>query len=322
MVAGNAGGGSLAQGTPGVAPAGTYYAPPTGDDQAMQTYTNAQDAYNKALIKYNAQRTGLLRQYGYNGTVDPTTGMVNNIGVDTGNQYGQLQQLLHNQAAEDQQARYAAEDRGLVGGLAHQAQSELHYQHMGQSSDLANSLLGNLNDIDQQQLGSQQDLNNTLWQANQQATQDSINQQLFNLPGELSDMTDQLGNEFSTGLGSLGDSLNQGFNSLGSSLNDALTNIGGMMFNTYPDGTIDYTGGAENPIIAAAQNPRAGSVAANINSASMQALQAARKAGATPAAAALAARSAGLNAKYGLGSSAKKPAPVKNAYTSGQKKRG
>jgi len=39
----------------------------------------------RALIRFNQQRTGLLQQYGYKGTVDPTTGMMTNLGVDTSN---------------------------------------------------------------------------------------------------------------------------------------------------------------------------------------------------------------------------------------------
>jgi hypothetical protein len=153
---------------------GTYYAPPQGSDQAAEGYTTANLAYQRALARFNQQRTGLLQQYGYKGTVDPTTGLMTNVGVDAGNSYGQLQQLLHTQANEDQQAAYAAENRGLVGGLANQGEQELSYGHHGQSSALANSLFGSLSDLNSQQLDAKDTLDQALWQLQHDATTGAV----------------------------------------------------------------------------------------------------------------------------------------------------
>lgn len=171
---------------------GSYYAPPDEFNSAALNYADAQDAYKRALIRFNAQRGGLLRQYGYAGDIDPTTGMVKNLRVDAGNSYGLLQQLLHNQALEDTSAENAAQERGLVGGLAHQAEGELRYQHHGQSSDLANTLLGNLGDLNSQQLDAKHTLDMALYQLQHQAAQEAINNGEFN-PADLTDLTDGSG---------------------------------------------------------------------------------------------------------------------------------
>jgi len=180
-------GGGMRTGAP--ATGGGYYAPPSGAIQGAEDYAGAQDAYRRALVRYNQQRTGLLRQYGYAGDINPESGMVQNLRVDAGNAYGGLQQLLHNQAQEDEQARYGAEDRGLHGGLANQAESELAYAHHGQSSNLANTLLGNLSDLDSQQLDAKGVLDQTLWQLMHSETQNAVDQGDFN-PADLSGATD------------------------------------------------------------------------------------------------------------------------------------
>lgn len=266
-------GGQPAMGGGSAAP-GTYYAPPPGTDQAAEGYAAANDAYKRAIIRFNQQRTGLLQQYGYKGTVDPTTGLMTNVGVDAGNSYGALQQLLHTQAGEDQQAQFSAEDRGLVGGLANQGEQELSYQHHGQSSSLANTLFGNLADLDSQQLDAKNTLDNALWQLTHGATTDAIGAGDYS-PADVSSVT--------------GD---------------------------------DSGGGTTSA--AAAHIAKIVGTPAQIAAASAAAY---KKAGgrSTPAAA-LAARSAGLNAAYGLASkaAAKAPAkaPVKNAYNTNKNKRG
>lgn len=155
-------------------PAGTYYAPPTGSVQAGEDTAAANQAYQQALARFNQQRTGLLTQYGYKGTIDPTTGLMTNLGVDTGSTTGGLQQLLGQQESEDMNAEYGMEDRGVVGGLANQAQTSLRAGHAAQSSGLANQLLGSLSDLNDQQLTAQQTENAQLWQAQQEATQGAV----------------------------------------------------------------------------------------------------------------------------------------------------
>ena len=167
-------GGGGAGGTDGSNPDGTYYAPNPEYVLAQENYAAANSAYGKALARLNQQRTGLLRQYGYMGDVDPTTGMVKNVRVDAGNSFGQLQQLLHGQALEDQNAQYNAEDRGLVGGLAHQAESELHYQHQAQSGNLANTLMSSLSGYDDQQQQAKEALDQALFDLSHTAAQTAV----------------------------------------------------------------------------------------------------------------------------------------------------
>jgi hypothetical protein len=164
--------------------ASPYYAPPSGAAAGAQNYAGANDAYQRALIRFNSQRTGLLKQYGYKGTVDPTTGMMSNLGVDSGNVHGSLQTLLGQQAGEDQNALYGAEDRGLHGGLANQAETSLHSLHGGQSSALGQSLFDSLSGLDSQQLDAKGALDAALWQMQHQATTDAVNTGDFNPAGD------------------------------------------------------------------------------------------------------------------------------------------
>lgn len=161
-------------------PGGVYFAPPTGAISAAQDYAGANAAYQRALVRYNQQRTGLLKSYGYLGDVDSGTGMVKNLRVDAGNPYGQFQQMLRAQSQEDDTAKYSAEDRGLHGGLANQAVSNLKYAHGGESSNLAQSLFGNLSGIDADQLDAKGALDSTLWQLQQQAALQAIQNEDYN----------------------------------------------------------------------------------------------------------------------------------------------
>lgn len=181
--------GAAAPGAPSAS--SPYYAPPSGSVQSAEDYTAANQAYQQALARFNQQRTGLLQQYGYKGTVDPTTGMMTNVGVDTGNVNGQLQQLLGQQDQEDQNAEYSMEDRGIVGGLANQAQTALRAGHSAQSSGLAQTLLSGLSGLDDQQLTSQETLNAALWQAQHGATTDAIGTGDYN-PADLSSLVANL----------------------------------------------------------------------------------------------------------------------------------
>lgn len=173
------------------APPGTYYAPPAGSVQSTEDYTAANQAYQQALARFNQQRTGLLQQYGYKGTVDPSTGLMTNVGVDTGNVNGQLQQLLGQQDQEDQNAEFGMEDRGIVGGLANQAQTNLRSGHSAQTSGLAQQLLGSLSGLNDQQVTAKQTLDQALWQSQQDAAQQAIDAGEYN-PADLSSLVASL----------------------------------------------------------------------------------------------------------------------------------
>lgn len=137
----------------------------------------ANNAYNAALSQLNQNRLNTLTQYGYTGNVDPTTGVLSGVGVDPHAVHGQLQDLLHNQAVEDMQARTAAEDRGLIGGLAHQAGSELRFQHGSQDTQLGQNLEQQLSDYQGQQQSAAETRDAALWQAENTAANDAASAQ-------------------------------------------------------------------------------------------------------------------------------------------------
>lgn len=192
--------------TPGGKPA---VSPIPGAAQYAQEATLANNAYDKALAQINRNRLNTLTQYGYTGTIDPKTGTVTHVGVDTHSMYGGLQQLLHGAASEDMNADMAAQDRGLVGGLAHQGRAEAHYGHQADLTNLGEQLTGSLSDLQDQQQAASETKDNALWQAEQDqlgaeltAEQNDALQQLLN-PGGLYDAS---GNKTTTVVGGGGGS--------------------------------------------------------------------------------------------------------------------
>src|SRR4051812_25414513 len=99
-----------------------YDAPVPGAVGQMNVALLGKTAYNNTLARINRQRGSTLQQYGYLGDVDPTTGVMTHVRVDPNNQYGDFQSMLRNQAGLSQQAEFAAQDRGLHGGMANKAQ--------------------------------------------------------------------------------------------------------------------------------------------------------------------------------------------------------
>lgn len=148
--------------------------PIPGADVYGQEATLANNAYNNALAQINQNRMNTLTQAGYTGTVDPTTGVLSNVGVDPHSMYGSLQQMLHGAALEDRSADMAAADRGLVGGLAHQAHSLAHYSHGADLTNLGEQLTGQLSDLQFQQQQAGETRDSALWQAEQ----DQLNAEL------------------------------------------------------------------------------------------------------------------------------------------------
>lgn len=163
----------------GAAPYQPSNLPIPGADQYASAAVLANNAYDKALAQINQNRMNTLTNYGYTGTVDPTSGAVTNVRIDPNSIYGTAQTLFHNQAVDDRNAQFAAQDRGLFGGLAHQAASELHYQHGGERSALGQNLLDQLSGFDTQQQSASESKNNALWQA-QQAALDAEMQSEYN----------------------------------------------------------------------------------------------------------------------------------------------
>jgi hypothetical protein len=165
--------------------AGTYDTNIPGSPGYLQAQLIAKKAYQEALARINAQRTGTLRQYGYLGDIDPTTGTLRHVRVDPHNLYGQYQQMLGSQAGEDQAALDEAAARGLHGGLARQMVSRLHREHGGQSAALGQNLTGTLADFQDQQNQAAQVRDSALYEAELQAARDAIAAQQFN-PADVS----------------------------------------------------------------------------------------------------------------------------------------
>lgn len=160
-----------------------------GADSYASADVMATNAYNKALTQINQNRLNTLTSYGYTGTVDPSTGVVGGVRIDPNSIYGDAQQLFHNQALQDRNAEFAAEDRGLHGGLAHQAASELRYQHGAERTQLGGSLESALGSLDQQQQQAAESRNNALWQAEQAANATEMQREYTQ---SVNDLLDQL----------------------------------------------------------------------------------------------------------------------------------
>ena len=60
--------------------------------------TLAKTAYQKALARLNQQRGTTIRNAGFKANINADTGMVEGLGVDQTNMYGDFQQLNRQQA--------------------------------------------------------------------------------------------------------------------------------------------------------------------------------------------------------------------------------
>lgn len=166
-----------------------YDAPIPGADTYATAALGAKTAYQNTLARINAKRGDTLRQYGYLGDIDPNTGVVNNVRVDPYNQFGGLQQMLRGNAGAVEQARFASEERGLHGGLAHKALSDVHYDLGNASQQLGSSFAGALG-------GYQDDQNQATYQRDQalyQAELDAARLAVQNGDFNPSDTTDTSG---------------------------------------------------------------------------------------------------------------------------------
>lgn len=150
-----------------------------------QEATLANSAYNSALTQINKNRMNTLTQFGYTGTIDPTTGVLSGVGVDPHSMFGALQQQLHSDALDDRSADMAASDRGLLGGLAHQGHSLAHYSHGAALTGLGQQLTGALDQLQNEQQTAGETRDAALWKAEQ----DALNVTLGN---QANDTLDQL----------------------------------------------------------------------------------------------------------------------------------
>jgi hypothetical protein len=140
----------------------------------------AKTAYQNALARLNQQRGDTLRQYGYAGDINKDTGVVDNLRVDANLPYGQYQQERQQHADQYQEARDAAQARGLgKGGLAGQAVSRLRYGFGADDAQLGQGLSGAISGFQDQQNQAAYSRDSALYDAQLQAARDAIAAQQF-----------------------------------------------------------------------------------------------------------------------------------------------
>lgn len=165
----------------------TYSTPIPGVPQYGQAALAAKTAYQNTLARINSRRQSVLRQSGFAGDIDGTTGTVKNMRVDGSNPYGALQMLNRSQAMRDEQARWAGIERGLGagGGLAAQLRNQERFEFGREDSDFAQSLLDSLSGLQDEQTQAAFDRDQSLYQAELEAARFAIQNGDFN-PANLS----------------------------------------------------------------------------------------------------------------------------------------
>ena len=141
-------------------------------------------AYNNTLARINRQRGQSLQQYGYQGDIDPATGVLKNVHVDPNSRYGDFQSMLRNQANIAQQAEYANQDRGLRGGLANKALSDARYGFGQQSAQLGTNFSNTFTDYQDQQAQAKYEYDRALYEQQLQDAQNAIANGAFNPAGD------------------------------------------------------------------------------------------------------------------------------------------
>lgn len=154
--------------------------PIPGVDLYGQAALAAKTAYQKALAQINNQRHTALQQYGYLGDIDPNTGTLTNMRVDPNNPYGAFQEMLSSHAQQQEAARNAAAARGLGhGGLAAQGITADHRAFGADSAQLGQSLMSQLEGLQQQQTDAQNTMDSALYQAELDQARNAIANGMF-----------------------------------------------------------------------------------------------------------------------------------------------
>lgn len=140
----------------------------------------AKTAYQNTLARINRSRSQTLRQYGYLGDVNPQTGVMQNVRVDPHNPYGNLQTMFRNHALQDQEAQFAAQERGLRGGLANKAYTQLKYAHGAESAQLGTGLTDQVADFQDAQTQAKYEFDRALYEAQLEAARNAISNGDYN----------------------------------------------------------------------------------------------------------------------------------------------
>lgn len=144
--------------------------------QYTQAALLAKTAYQNALARINQRRGSLLRQYGYTGEFDPTTGVLKGMKVDAHNPYGLYQQMLRSNAIAGDQGRENLADRGIAvnSGLGGQMEDNLKWDFGRDSSQLGQSLNDAITGFQDEQTQAKFDMDSALYEAQLAAARDAI----------------------------------------------------------------------------------------------------------------------------------------------------
>jgi hypothetical protein len=140
-----------------------------------QAVNLAKQRYQTRLADLNKQRQSTMRTAGFQGDIDPETGLVKNMRTDPYNQYGQYQQLNRAQALQGQEVEGQNISRRLGrGGLAAQNLADARYTWGQQDASFGSNLADMLSGFDRTQADEKYNYDQAMWQAQQLAAQEAI----------------------------------------------------------------------------------------------------------------------------------------------------
>lgn len=221
-----------------------YTTPVPGASGYESATLAAKTAYQNALTRLNQERGDTLRQYGYAGDIDPTSGVVNNVRVDAGLPYGAYQQERQQHASQYENQRNATAERGIGrAGLAARSLMGLRNQFGADDAQLGQGLSGAISGFQDQQNTATYQKDSALADAQLQAARDAIAAQQFD-PANVSDVPVESGPDWGALITSLlGGS---GFtDSNGDGVPDSATPSG---WGTLPPGDTTPRSGASKPV--------------------------------------------------------------------------
>lgn len=143
----------------------------------------AERAYNEAKIRIGGKRQQMLSRYGYHAQFDDKGNLVaGSMGIDAENPYGQVQQMMRNQADQSDQSEWQQRSRGFagLGGVAGKALDKVRFQQGAESNELQLGLTEGITGSADELRQAGVDYEGALSQAEIEATQQAIAEQQFN----------------------------------------------------------------------------------------------------------------------------------------------
>lgn len=131
-----------------------------------QTAAEGLAQYKKALARLNQGRQNTMTQYGYAAEIDPESGALKNMRVDSSNPYGLYQGMRRGNAMsyEDLRDEGLARGFGSARGLGAQALGRARHQWGAADTAMAQALTSTLSGYDESQQDAHQSYQNLLWQ--------------------------------------------------------------------------------------------------------------------------------------------------------------